>query len=152
MTIMPRAPPIAQHGGLFGPRVICSNGRSDHVDWRPEYGFRSVSSGIIDQDYSSFVGHLLRARFDLGKRQWTLRHVGRAPTETTPRAHTHDEADSHFQVRQAPARFTLGLAMFATRKAHGIPWWPEGRPFSRPAVSSWLPSVGSPTAIRAPGP
>jgi len=101
-----------------------------------------------DQDYSSFVGHLLRARSHLGKRQWTLRHVGRAPTETTPRADADDEADSRFQVRQAPARFKLGSTIFATRKAHGIPSWPEDRPFSRPAVSSWL----SPTAIRAPDP
>ena len=52
----------------------------------PGPGRLNVGSGLCelrhhrpDQDYSRFVGHLLRAHFHLGKRQWTLRDVGRAP-------------------------------------------------------------------------
>jgi hypothetical protein len=45
-------------------------------------------------------------------------------------------------VRRQPEFFTTG-------KAHGFPSW---RPFSRPAVSRWLPSIGSPAAIRPPSP
>jgi hypothetical protein len=60
--------------------LMVQNGRM------PGPGCLNMGSGLCelrhhrpDQDYSRFVGHLLRARFHLGKRQWTLRDVGRAP-------------------------------------------------------------------------
>jgi len=52
----------------------------------PGPGRLNMGSGLcelrhhrLDQDYSRFVGHVLRARFHLGKRRWTLRDFGRAP-------------------------------------------------------------------------